>query len=90
MDVLDVLDDINDKHMAPWSAICGSNGVSNTPLSPYIYSDALSKRHISLDGSKLKGSGFGEFTYPEVTKDALIQVLNDFVSLNMFPKALIE
>lgn len=69
MDVLDVMEEINDKHMAPWASICTSNRVESTPLSPYIHSDALSKRHISLDGSKLASTGFTEFKYNEVRKN---------------------
>lgn len=90
MDVVDVLEDINDKHMSPWASICASNGVGNTPLSPYIRSDALSKRHVSLDGSKLAAAGFTEFKYDEVTKNSLVEILDDYVQLNMFPRALLE
>jgi hypothetical protein len=92
MDVVEVLEEINDKHMEPWASICSSNGVANTPLSPYIHKDALAKRHVSLDGSKLYEAGFvpGDFMYPELTKEALRDVLDDFVKLKMFPKALLD
>ncbi|GFR97719.1 hypothetical protein ElyMa_004484400, partial [Elysia marginata] len=32
----DIVDDINEKHMHPWSEACQRDGVLNTPLTPFI------------------------------------------------------
>ena len=32
----DAVEDVNDKHVAPWSDMCSATGVVNTPLSPYL------------------------------------------------------
>lgn len=32
----DVVDDINEKHMRPWSDACQRDNISNTPLNPFI------------------------------------------------------
>jgi hypothetical protein len=90
MDINDAIEDINEKHLGPWASICNASGVSNTPLSPYIHSEALTKRHVSLDGSKLLASGFKEFVYPEPKKNAFLEILNDFIELNLFPKTLLK
>ena len=31
-----VVEDINDKHMKPWADACMRDGISNTPLNPFI------------------------------------------------------
>lgn len=90
LDVQDLIEEINDKHMAPWANMCSSSGVINTPLSPYIYPDSLNKRHLSLDGTKLIETGFDKWDYPVVTKEALEQVVADFVELNLFPKGILS
>jgi len=87
MDVTEAIEDINEKHLGPWAKICSSSGVTSTPLSPYIHGEALTKRHVALDGTKLANSGFKEFAHSEPTKEAFLQILNDFADLNMFPKS---
>ena len=32
----DAVDESNDKHLTPWSEACLADGITNTPLSPYI------------------------------------------------------
>lgn len=87
LDMEELIEEINDKHMGPWANLCSSSGVTNTPLSPYIYPDALNKRHLSLDGKKLKDeAGFNDWAHPKVTKEALIEIVKDFIELKLFPK----
>jgi len=31
-----VVQDSNEKHLAPWSAACSNDQIANTPLSPYL------------------------------------------------------
>ena len=36
MNIEDVVEDINEKHMTPWGDACIAEGIVNTPLTPYI------------------------------------------------------
>ena len=36
MNIDDVVEEVNEKHMAPWGELCRRDGVANTPLTPYI------------------------------------------------------
>ena len=36
MNIDDVVDEVNEKHMQPWGEVCQCDGVLNTPLTPYI------------------------------------------------------
>jgi len=38
-----MVEEVNEKHMGPWGEACQCDGVSNTPLTPYI-----EKVHISM------------------------------------------
>jgi len=90
LDLNEVTDEINEKHMEPWAKICLANGVPNTPLTPYIHNDALVKKSICLSGKKLTETGFTDFQHPRLTKEGLEEVLQDFVATGMFPSSLLE
>jgi nucleoside-diphosphate-sugar epimerase len=90
LDMNDVIDEINDKHMAPWAELCQIDGVGNTPLNPFLHSDTLAKKNISLSGKKLADLGFTDLEHPTVTKEALIEIIEDFIELKMFPKSLVQ
>jgi hypothetical protein len=36
-----VAEEANDKHLKPWSDLCKEQGISSTPLSPYIDQELL-------------------------------------------------
>jgi hypothetical protein len=48
-----VTEDVNDKHLQPWSELCKKDGVANTPLTPYLDKELLKDNALSIDGSKV-------------------------------------
>jgi hypothetical protein len=66
----DVAEEANDKHCTPWSEMCKSAGILNTPLSPYIDPELLLHNHLHLDGTGIEGTGF-KYQYPEPNLIAL-------------------
>ena len=48
----------NEKHLAPWAEACSRDGISNTPLSPYLDQELLYNKHLHVDGSKIESTGF--------------------------------
>ncbi|XP_074661238.1 uncharacterized protein LOC141913919 [Tubulanus polymorphus] len=85
LNMQNVVADINSKHMAPWASMCRSSGIDNSPLNPYLDQELLYNKHVNMDGSKIEGTGF-VYKYPVLTKEALQQVLDDYVELGIFPK----
>ncbi|RZF33221.1 hypothetical protein LSTR_LSTR014026 [Laodelphax striatellus] len=79
-----VVDEVNDKHLAPWAELCALGGVNNTPLSPYIQQELMYEKHLNLDASKLAATGF-QLAVPRVTKKALQEILDDHIEMNLFP-----
>ncbi|XP_075147251.1 uncharacterized protein LOC142221418 [Haematobia irritans] len=84
----DTVSEINDKHMAPWAEICQQNGLCNTPLTPYLDEEQLYHKHLNLDNSKLKESGY-VLKHPKVTCDLIKKIINDYVEQKLFPKTLV-
>ncbi|KAI9208212.1 uncharacterized protein BJ171DRAFT_490658 [Polychytrium aggregatum] len=81
-----VTEDVNDKHLQPWSDLCKNGGVANTPLTPYLDKELLKDNATSIDGSKIE-KVFG-FTYkhPVLTEESLRAVVTDFEAIGIWPK----
>ena len=56
-------EECNEKHLTPWSQACSRDGISNTPLSPYLDKELLYNNHLHIDGSKIEKTGFS-YTVP--------------------------
>ncbi|XP_076239585.1 uncharacterized protein LOC143182469 isoform X2 [Calliopsis andreniformis] len=87
-DMSSVVEEVNDKHMGPWAEACNKDGVENSPLSPYIDQELLYNKHLYLQPGKLSNTGF-TYLYPKLTKDALREVLDDYVNMKIFPHSLV-
>ncbi|KAK7866504.1 hypothetical protein R5R35_014366 [Gryllus longicercus] len=87
-DMESVVDEVNDKHMGPWAEACSQNGIENTPLTPYIDQELLYNKHLYLDNSKLLATGF-TFSVPNITREKLKEIVDDYVSMKLFPGSLV-
>lgn len=84
VNVFDALDEINDKHMAPWAQLCENNAIRNTPLTPFMEEELLDNRPLHLDNAKLKASGY-HLRHPLVTRELIVEVIGDFVEQRLMP-----
>ncbi|CAH1788497.1 unnamed protein product [Owenia fusiformis] len=82
-----VAEDINEKHMMPWSEACQKDGIINTPLNPYLDQELLYDKHIHMDGTKIESTGFC-YDRPSLTIDSLKEILDDYVEMGLFPPSL--
>jgi len=82
-------DFVNDKHLKPWSDLCKSRGIHDTPLTPYLDEELLYKCETYLNGSGIESTGFA-YTRPHVTGDAIREVILDFVQKGIFPGGIVE
>lgn len=69
----EVVEEINDKHLGPWAELCRHDKIENTPLTPYMDEELLYNKHLNLDNSKLKTSGY-KLQHPHVTRDLIQEV----------------
>jgi len=79
-----VAETANEKHLKPWSDLCKSKGIQNTPLTPYLDEELLYNDEVLLDGSKLNKLGFS-ISRASVTEQALRDTIAGFVTLGYFP-----
>jgi len=83
-----VAETANEKHLKPWSDLCKSKGIASTPLTPYLDEELLYNNALSVDGTKITGTGFN-YKKPNISEADLREVVAYFVELNTFPKGLI-
>lgn len=83
-DASGLVNEINEKHLAPWAAVCSADGIDNTPLTPYLDQDAIHHCHLHLNGSKIREAGF-TFSVPKPTQENLMQVIKEFIDMKVFP-----
>jgi len=79
-----VTEEINDKHLKPWSDLCKQANILNTPLTPYLDQELLYNNNYSIDGSAVESIGF-HYRYPTLTEEAVREQLDYYVNQNLFP-----
>ncbi|XP_012946361.1 uncharacterized protein LOC106013961 [Aplysia californica] len=85
----DVVDDINERHMRPWSDACHRDNLSNTPLNPFIDQELLYNRHLHVDGSsKMAATGFS-YMYPRLELASLSKIVEEYVEQGLLPPSLV-
>jgi len=83
-----VTEQINDKHLKPWSDLCKKEGINNTPLTPYLDQELLYNNSLSVDGSKIESTGF-TYDHPVLTEQLLREQVAYFTEQNLFPKSVL-
>jgi hypothetical protein len=84
MNLESICEDANEKHLQPWSEICKSGKIENTPLTPYLDRELLKDNELSMKGEKLAAMGF-TYSKPEMTEALLKEVITGFVEQNLWP-----
>jgi len=80
-----VTEEINDKHLKPWSDLCKENNILNTPLTPYIDQELLYNNSLSVDGSAVESLGF-TYKHPQMTEELIREQIKYYVDQNLFPQ----
>jgi hypothetical protein len=80
-----VTEDVNEKHLQPWSDLCKRAEITATPLTPYLDQELLYNNAYSIDGSKIESLGF-TYTVPKVETAKLKEIIDGYVSIGVFPK----
>jgi len=86
--ISEILEEVNEKHMVPWSEACTRDFICNTPLTPYIDKEVLLGKQLPVDGSKIESTGF-QYLHPSLTQDSLKQVLDEYVAMGLYPSSLV-
>lgn len=68
-----IVEEINDKHMAPWAEICLRDKTENTPLTPFMDAELIQHCHLNLSNEKLKSTGY-RLKMPILTQESIEEV----------------
>jgi len=77
-------EEVNDKHLKPWSDLCKAAGILNTPLTPYLDQELLYNNSLSVDGSAVEAIGF-VYDVPTVDEGLIREQIDYFVKQKLFP-----
>lgn len=77
-------EDVNDKHLGPWSDLCRAAGIASTPLTPYLDPELLYNNSLSADGAAIETTGF-KYQYPTVTIPLVRDQIQYHVAQRLFP-----
>jgi len=78
----------NEKHLSPWSELCKTHNIHNSPLTPYLDQELLYNDNYSVDGTKITKLGFS-YEFPQPTEEELRKVMTYFVDLKYFPQGVL-
>lgn len=84
MNMKGVTEDVNDKHLKPWSELCKNANIVNTPLTPYLDQELLYNNSLSVDGSAIEALGF-KYDKPTIDEKLVREQINYFISQKLFP-----
>ncbi|KAJ3260469.1 hypothetical protein HK103_000611 [Boothiomyces macroporosus] len=80
-----ITEDVNEKHLQPWSELCKAGEIANTPLTPYLDRELLKDNALSIDGSKIEKTLNFKYIHPEMTEALVRQVIDEFVQAKIWP-----
>ena len=81
-----MIEAVNEKHLAPWAELVHKSGISVTPLSPYLDEELLYNNALSVDGSKIENETGFSYEVPLLTKEKLIEIIDEYKALNVWPR----
>lgn len=79
-----VTEEVNDKHLKPWSDLCKAAGILNTPLTPYLDQELLYNNSLSVEGISIESIGF-VYDFPKVEEGLIREQIDYFVKQKLFP-----
>ncbi|KAG0142696.1 hypothetical protein CROQUDRAFT_673380 [Cronartium quercuum f. sp. fusiforme G11] len=89
LNMIDVIDDVNEKHFAPWPEMLSRSSppIVNTPFTPTLPVALLSKHHIALDGTKVRQVIGWKPTFSSMTVEAIQDQIQKFKDEGVWPNA---
>jgi len=81
-----VTEEVNDKHLKPWSDLCKKANITNSPLTPYLDPELLYNNSLSIDGAAIEATGF-VYDHPNMSDADYREIIDYYQKQNLFPPA---
>lgn len=83
----DVVEEINEAHVGAWTQMITTSDppIPNTPLSAYMDTYTLSKHMVALSNTKIKEVIGYKLKYPELSHDALKEMVDKWKAEGSWP-----
>lgn len=78
-------EEVNDKHLPPWSGLCHKFKIDASPISPYIAPQLLYDHNLSVDGNFVEGALHFKYAHPQVTEELIREQLDYWIVQGVFP-----
>ncbi|KAF9164145.1 hypothetical protein DFQ26_001791 [Actinomortierella ambigua] len=79
-------EDINDKHLPPWSNLLKEQDIRSTPLTPYLDQELLYDNAVSIDGTKVTVTTGFKYEHPKLHEKSLRIIIGDFQQMGIWPR----
>jgi len=77
-------EEVNDKHLKPWSDLCKKANITNSPLTPYLDPELLYNNPLSVDGTAIESTGFS-YDHSELKTEHFREMIEYYQKQNVFP-----
>ncbi|RKP11887.1 hypothetical protein BJ684DRAFT_17572 [Piptocephalis cylindrospora] len=81
-----VRDEVNEKHMKPWTKLLEDSGIHNSQLSPYMDETYLQFEEVNVDGGKLTRETGYQYKWSGVTVEGLKAQVASYQRAGIWPK----
>jgi len=79
-------EEVNDKHLKPWSDLCKKHNIQNSPLTPYLDPELLLNNALSIDGNAVETTGF-KYDHPVMSTADIREMIAYYSKQKLFPDA---
>ncbi|KAI7944352.1 hypothetical protein MJO28_011880 [Puccinia striiformis f. sp. tritici] len=89
LNMIDVIEDVNEKHCEPWPEMLSKSSppITNTPFMPNLPKSLLTKNHIAFDGTKMKEVIGFKLKFPSMTEEVIRDQVDKFIADGVWPNA---
>ncbi|TIA88836.1 hypothetical protein E3P99_02357 [Wallemia hederae] len=78
MDIEEMVEDVNEKHLDAWADMLKKSDIKDTPLTPYLDEHFFKKNPIAMDASKMKKTLSFKCKHSHITTQDIQEIVNGF------------
>ncbi|ESN96324.1 hypothetical protein HELRODRAFT_68427, partial [Helobdella robusta] len=89
LNIEEVVGELTEKHLPPWTSACIKDGIYSTPLFPHVNEELFGNKQCNIDGSLIEQTGF-TYKRPYIDKQAIQKLLDYYIDMHLYPPSLLS